>query len=100
MTIQEAVNQFKGNYEASIRLGGEVSKTSDIRSQRLINLIHEAVKFELVKNSIRQEQIFPTLQETEEITLAGFLKNKKQDIIVAPQNLSSNRQVLPKKQLK
>jgi hypothetical protein len=100
MTIQEAVNQFKENYEASIRLGGEVSKTSDIRSQKLINLIHEAVKSELVNNGVKRNQIFPTLQETEEITLTGFLKKKKQDIIVVPQNLVPNKQSLSRKQIK
>lgn len=100
MTIQEAVNQFKENYETSIRFGGEVSKTSDIRSQKLINLVHEAVKSELVNNGVQRNQIFPTLQETEEITLTGFLKKKKQDIIVVPQNLVPNRQALSKKQLK
>lgn len=99
-TIQESLNNFKLRYETAVTTGGEVSKTSDIRSQILINFIHEAVKSELVRLGINQINIIPTLQNTEELTILGFLKNKKQDIIVVPDSLLQNTQNLSKKQIK
>jgi hypothetical protein len=99
-TIQEALNNFKTKYEAAVVKGGEVAKTSDIRSQTLINFIHEAVKTEIVGYGINQNNIIPTLDQTDETTLLGFLKTKKQDIIVVPEILLPNIETVSKKQFK
>jgi hypothetical protein len=88
-TIQEAVNRIKQMVEEAIAIS-EQAKTSLIRSQRLINHIHEAVKSELVASLITPTTILPPLGVSKgEVTLSGFLKNKKQDIVVIPSTLQS-----------
>jgi len=59
--------------------------TSLIRSSKLIFNIHEAVKHQLVQNGINQNLIYPPLNNSKpELPLAGFLKQKKQDICIIP----------------
>lgn len=80
--------QFKQMIEDSIRTGGTKGKESMIRSSLLINLIHDAVKYELICSGVAPERIFPPYQCTKpELKLAGFLKQKDQDVCVVPKNI-------------
>ena len=86
--IDEQLQQFKEMIENSIITGGSKGKESCIRSSALINLIHEAVKYELIEHGIKEENIYPHFGETKpEIKLAGFLKQKDQDVCVLPDNV-------------
>lgn len=86
--IDDQLVIFKELIEDSIRTGGVKGKESMIRSSQLINLIHDAVKYELEQYGVYSQQIFPHLGETKpEIKLAGFLKQKDQDVCVVPANI-------------
>ena len=86
--IDEQLISFKKMIEQSIQENGAKGKESMIRSSELINLIHDAVKYELIKQGVNSEKIFPHLKErTPEIKLAGFLKQKDQDVCVLPTNM-------------
>ena len=75
--------------EESIRTGGAKGKESMIRSSALINLIHDAVKYELQKQGVAPANIYPRFQQTKpEIKLAGFLKQKDQDVCVVPSRIA------------
>lgn len=95
MTIQQAVNNFKQLIEDSIIEGGNKAKTAMIRSSKPILNIHEAVKSQLVSCGINQNSIFPPLgTRTPELKLAGGLKQKNQDVCVAPNNTEHKSEVL------
>lgn len=86
--IDTQLLQFKNLIENSIITGGAKGKESIIRSSILINLIHDAVKFELIKAGVNPDNIYPHIGETKpEIKMAGFLKQKDQDICVVPSNI-------------
>lgn len=86
--IDQQLLEFKRAIEQSIKEGGSKGKTSMIRSSYLINLIHDAVKHELIQNRVDPNKIFPRFRETKpEIKLAGFLKQKDQDVCVVPGNI-------------
>jgi hypothetical protein len=92
-TIQQAVNQTKQMVEEAITIS-QSAKTSLIRSQKLIRPIHEAVKSELISNGIGAGLIFPPIGANNETELFGYLKKKTQDIIVIPQNLQKNLELI------
>lgn len=80
--------QFKRMIERSIIAGGAKGKESTIRSSTLINLIHDAVKNALIDAGVKSSNIYPHLYETTpELKLAGFLKQKDQDVCVVPSNI-------------
>lgn len=80
---------FKQMIENAIINGGSKGKESIIRSSQLINLIHDAVKEDLIQHGIDPDQIYPHLNQSKpEIKLAGFLKQKDQDICVVPKNIA------------
>lgn len=86
ITIQEAVDNFKELIESSILEGGIKAKEAMIRSSRPINNIHEAVKSDLIRKGVRPYRIHPPLGETKpELKLAGFIKQKHQDVCVSPE---------------
>lgn len=86
--IDDKLITFKTLLENSIIADGEEGKTSMIRSSQLINLIHDAVKYELQENDIDPSLIFPPYLESKpEIKLAGFLKQKDQDVCVIPKGI-------------
>ena len=83
--IDEQLKKFKDMIETAIIEGGIEGKASCIKSSALINLIHDAVKYELIEQGLRKESIFPHFKESKpEIKLAGFLKQKDQDVCVLP----------------
>ncbi len=89
--IDEQLKIFKDMIENSIRVGGTKGKESCIRSSALINLIHDAVKKELIEHGLREEYIYPHFGDTKpEIKLAGFLKQKDQDVCVLPYNIKKS----------
>lgn len=79
---------FKTMIEDSIVTGGAKGKESMIRSSVLINLIHDAVKKELIDQGVHPDNIFPPFGASKpEIKMAGFLKQKDQDVCVLPANI-------------
>lgn len=95
ISIQEAVNSFKLLIEDSILQGGIAAKEAMIRSSRPINYIHEAVKSELINSGISKTRIFPPLGATSpEMKLAGFLKQKHQDVCVAPNGNAPTNEIM------
>lgn len=88
MDIYETLKMFKNTIEEAIKKDGEIGKTSLIRSSVLINLLHDAVKNEFISLGINQYNIFPPYGESRpELKLAGFLKQKDQDICIIPSNI-------------
>lgn len=85
ITIQQAVDGFKELIETSINEGGIKAKEAMIRSSRPINFIHEAVKADLIRKGISPDRIHPPLDASKpELKLAGFIKQKHQDVCVSP----------------
>ncbi|MFL0683219.1 MAG: hypothetical protein ACJLTB_08300 [Algoriphagus aquaeductus] len=95
ITLNEALQIIKVAIEDVIRTGGSAGKTSLIASQQLVNLLHETIKSELVNENVNPVNIRPLIgQSNPEITLAGFLKFKKQDVCVFPNNLQPTQETL------
>ncbi len=93
--LQEAINNFKNLIENSIIVNGVQGKTAMIRSSLPILNIHEAVKSELVRAGINNNLIFPPLNaRSPELKLAGTMKQKDQDICVAPDDISPTQEIL------
>lgn len=95
ISIQEAVDSFKLLIEDSILQGGITAKEAMIRSSRPINYIHEAVKSALINSGISETRIFPPLGATSpEMKLAGFLKQKHQDVCVSPNRHAPTNEIM------
>lgn len=95
ISIEQAVSNFKELIEGSIFEGGTAGKQAMIRSSKPINNIHEAVKSALIINGIPKHRIFPPLgKSTPELKLAGFLKQKYQDVCIAPEGKDASKEVL------
>ncbi len=95
MTLQDCLNNIKTTVENAITTNGTAGKTSVIRSQGVINMLHEVVKTSLIQSGVNSTLIHPPLgQSNGERTLAGFLKFKKQDICVFPNNKPQLREPL------
>ena len=93
--IDDQLILFKQRIEEAIVSKGSEGKTSVIRSSGLIQLIHDAIKYELILQGISPNNIFPKLYETKpEINLAGFFKQKKQDICVVPSNIKKVKRII------
>lgn len=94
MEINEILKKIKIDYEQAVTTAsfdgrtyqnGREAKKSLIRSQRLINHIHEFIKEEFVDQKVNPKIIIPPLnQSNPEIRIKGFLKPKKQDISLVP----------------
>ena len=110
ISIQSAVNQIKNDYETAINNG---TKSSTIRTSKLIKCIHNAVKTDFVNYNIHPSLINPSKEYLQrvinptarrynrsrilvdkELKLAGFLKTKTQDISIIPNNIHIAPQVL------
>jgi hypothetical protein len=73
--------QFNGNTYAN----GNKAKEALIRSQKIINLIHEFVKNDFVNCGVPPQMIFPPVGTSNpEIKIKGFLKSKNQDVTIIP----------------
>lgn len=99
--LQSCVNNIKSMIEDAIRSAtfegrryesGLKAKEALIRSQKLINLLHEEVKSSLVEANISPSRIRPPVgQQSPEMKIAGFLKQKDQDVCVMPVGISPQR---------
>lgn len=84
---------FKTHLENAIINDGLKGKESMIRSSSLINLIHDAVKYELIEKGVHESQVYPPLGSSKpELRIAGFLKQKDQDVCVVPKSLTPTPQ--------
>ncbi len=64
---------------------GNDAKQALIRSKRLINLVHDVIKYSFISLDVNTKKIVPPLHDTKpEIKLKGFLKEKDQDICIVP----------------
>lgn len=85
--LNDALEMIKSSVEDVIEDSGSSGKKSLITSQQLINLLHEVVKASLLSEGINPNLIKPSLGQSQgEKTLYGFLKTKKQDVCVFPNN--------------
>ena len=94
MDINEVLKRIKVELEKAITTAlfngklysdGNKAKRALIRSQRLINYIHESIKIELINHGVNPDKIYPHLNSTKpEIKIQGFLKAKNQDICIIP----------------
>lgn len=103
MDINDCISTIKREIELGITTAtdrvtgkkydnGSKAKEGIIRSSRLIRYLHEAVKYDLIKHGIDSEIIYPPLgQSNPEIKLAGFLKQKDQDVTVLPKNTTKTK---------
>ena len=86
--IEDQLVTFKDMFEEAIRASksdGLKAKTSIIRSSKPINLIHEAVKHKLTLQGVKASHLHPPKgKSSPELKIAGFLKQKKQDVCVTP----------------
>lgn len=90
--IDNQLWEYKNLIEKSIKEGGKDGKASMIKSSKPINLIHDAVKYELKKEGVNPEQVFPAFKESSpEIKLAGHFKKKNQDVCVLPKGIDKEQ---------
>lgn len=83
--LQVACDNFKFSFERAIQIAGERGKQSLTTSSKHINLFHEVVKSELIRNGVNSSLVFPPQYNSSgEIKFAGFIKAKKQDIVAIP----------------
>lgn len=82
--LQRNIIYFMELYEEASHNGTEAT-LSLIRSSKLIMLIHEYIKEELIAQGVNPSKIFPKIGQTKpETKLVGFLKEKDQDITILP----------------
>jgi len=94
MDIHQILLQIKTDFDRAITTAqfnnntyanGNKAKEALIRSQRIINLIHEFVKNEFIRCGVPQQMIFPPIgNSSPEISIRGFLKLKNQDVAIIP----------------
>lgn len=88
--IDNALLQIKTEFESAIIKNGAMAQTSLIRSQKLINILHNQVKKEFIKLGINPNSIYPHIGECHpEIKMTGLLKAKYQDICIIPSSISN-----------
>lgn len=108
--MQNALNQIKAEIELAIIENGEKGKNALIRTQRPIKLIHDVIKSGFLNSGIHPSLINPELQRLQrysnpitnrqvilrdkELSLAGYLKTKNQDVSVVPINIPVNQETL------
>lgn len=86
--IDDQLLLLKKLFESQILSHGKKGKTSAIRSSALINIIHDTVKQELIAQGVDPSRIKPKLGKTSpESKLAGYYKQKKQDVCVEPKRI-------------
>ena len=94
MDIQKILKKIKKEFDEAITTAtfngntytnGNKAKEALIRSQKIINYIHEYVKNDFVENGVDAQKIFPPLnQSSPELKIKGFLKSKNQDVSILP----------------
>jgi len=94
MNIQEILRKIKVEFDGAIctaqfngnkYANGNKAKEALIRSQRIINYIHEFVKNEFRRCGVPLKMIYPPIGSSNpEIKIKGFLKSKNQDVAIIP----------------
>ncbi|KKQ87341.1 MAG: hypothetical protein UT09_C0017G0028 [Parcubacteria group bacterium GW2011_GWF2_38_8] len=94
MDIDKVLEKIKNDFDIAITTArfngkkyrnGHKAKEALIRSQRIINLIHEVIKKEFKKCGVSVQMIHPPIGSSKpEIKLKGFLKSKNQDVAIIP----------------
>src|SRR3989338_6426598 len=94
MDINKILEKIKVDFDTAITTArfngkkyrnGHKAKEALIRSQKIINLIHEVIKKEFKKCGVSSQMIYPpTGSSKPEIKLKGFLKSKNQDVAIIP----------------
>lgn len=94
MDIQQILKKIKTDFDTAITTArfngnpytnGNKAKEALIRSQRIINYIHEFIKKEFERCGVPTQMIYPPIgSSSPEIKLKGFLKSKNQDIAIIP----------------
>ncbi|MCV3397626.1 hypothetical protein [Campylobacter sp. RKI_CA19_01116] len=98
--LQNRLNNIQKKLHSIIRKRGLKGKQSYIRSSKLIFEIHEVVKIslkeELEKHYKNTEfAILPPIgKNSPELTMEGYLKNKKQDIVVLFRNYDIEKSIV------
>ena len=86
------LKKIKTDYENAITSNGTDGVHSIIRSQSLINNIHEYAKKGLMKAGIDGKNILPPINNSgPELNVKGFLKKKKQDVVVLHPALKNDK---------
>ena len=95
MDLDKILKKIKKEFEVAIKTAkfngnvydnGNKAKEALIRSQKIINYLHDFVKEDFVKNGISKNKIHPPLKQTKpELKIQGFLKAKNQDIAIVPE---------------
>ncbi len=95
MQINESLYQMKTEFEAAIIKNGASAQTSLIRSQKLINILHNQVKHEFIKLGVNGCLIYPHLHECKpEVKISGLLKAKNQDICIIPSLIPKDKFII------
>lgn len=94
MDIYNILLQIKSDFDRAITTScfngniyenGNKAKEALIRSQKIINLIHEFVKYDFVNSGVPPRMIFPPVDSSKpEIKIKGLLKSKNQDVTIIP----------------
>lgn len=97
MNIEQTLETIKTAFDQAITTArfndneynnGHRAKEALIRSQKLINYIHEFIKEEFIRNGVNKNKIYPPLGATKpELKIKGFLKAKNQDILIVPDSV-------------
>lgn len=90
--IDDQLIEFKKLIEDSIIAEGAEGKNKVIKSSKPINLIHDAVKKSFIDAGVDPLLVRPQFENTKtEMKMAGFIKQKKQDVCVMPKNIAKVR---------
>lgn len=101
MTIDNILLQMKTEFESAILENGSTAQTSLIRSQKLINILHNQVKKEFINLGIPGCIIYPPLgNNNPEIKISGLLKAKDQDICIIPNTVPQSQIIINKTKAK
>jgi len=92
MDLNKILKRIKKEFETAIKTSkfngnvydnGNKAKEALIRSQKIINYLHDFVKEDFIKNGVSKNKIYPPLKQTKpELKIQGFLKAKNQDIAI------------------
>lgn len=102
MTIEECLLRIKQDIEECIttaefngekKENGLEAKKALICSSGLINHLHEYIKKEFVRNGVNQAHVFPPIGASKpELRVTGWLKQKKQDVVIKPPHIIQKKQ--------
>jgi hypothetical protein len=94
VSIHQILKNIKSDFDTAITTAqfndneyanGNKAKEALIRSQRIINYIHEFIKSEFLRCGVPAHMIYPPIgKPSPEITIKGFLKSKNQDVSIIP----------------